>query len=183
MNSFFKEAVKSLKSSGAITPSSKYVIEDCMKGIDFSKATVLVEFGTGNGCITEALLARMRPDARLFAFEINDSFYKYCEEKFKDEPRITMINAPASSLTDILRENGLEQADFIVSSIPLTLVPSSESVRIFNSMQENLSATGAFIQYQYSLAKYSLVKRYFKNIELSFTLRNFPPAFVFYCYL
>ena len=56
---FFKESIKSMKTSGSIAPSSKYLIQKCLKNVNFDKAEVILEFGVGDGVITEEILKRL----------------------------------------------------------------------------------------------------------------------------
>ena len=56
---FFKEAIKDLKTSGTVTPSSRFLVDRMLKRIDFSKVNVLVELGPGNGAITALILKKI----------------------------------------------------------------------------------------------------------------------------
>ena len=58
---------------GSVIPSSRRLIQRMLGQTDWQQIKVAVEYGPGTGCITRALLARLGPDARLFAFEINMS--------------------------------------------------------------------------------------------------------------
>ena len=77
---------------------------------------------------------------------------------------------------------GYSKADYIVSSLPLTIIPKEISHDILVKNFEFLATNGAFIQYQYSLTYYKKLKEVFGNsIKLSFEPLNFPPAFIYKC--
>jgi len=178
--SFIKEAVKTIKSSGAILPSSKWLTKRVVNAIDFSNARVIVEFGAGNGVFTKEILSKSNRDTKLVVFEVNQFFY---DELLKiDDDRITVINGSADGLLDYLCKNGYENVDYIISSLPLTNMPKSIVNIILKEAYNVLSTSGAFLQYQYSLGFYKKLKSVFKNkISVKFEPFNFPPAFLYVC--
>ncbi|MCD8404289.1 methyltransferase [Tenacibaculum dicentrarchi] len=177
---FFKEAVKNYKTSGTVTPSSKYLANKMLRGIDFSKANVIIELGPGNGPITHSILKKLKPKAILICFEINDAFY---EELIKiKNPQLIVLKASAEKMATEIEKLGYKKADHIVSSLPLTIIPKEISHRILVESYNLLSNNGLFIQYQYSLTYYKKLKEVFgSNIKLSFESLNFPPAFIYNC--
>lgn len=147
--------------------------------IDFTKVKCIVEFGPGTGNITTELLSRMPKDAILLAFEINEEFCKILLE-IKD-PRLKIIRDSAENLEKYLKEYSIERVDYIVSSLPMAMIPNSIVKNILDVVKKVLMAKGLFIQYQYSLNAYRKLKNTFKKVELNFTPMNLPPAFVFIC--
>lgn len=177
---FFKEAVKNYKTSGTVIPSSKYLANKMLKEINFSAAEVIVELGPGNGAITHHILDKIKPNAILVCFEINDAFYK--ELKKINHPQLIVLKASAEKIKSEIEKLGYSKADYIVSSLPLTIIPKEISHDILVKNFEFLATNGAFIQYQYSLTYYKKLKEVFGNsIKLSFEPLNFPPAFIYKC--
>ena len=171
--------IKSIRTSGTITPSSRVLVNRLLAPIDFEIANCIVELGPGNGCVTRALLMRMRPDARLICLEVNNDFV--AELNDLNDPRLHVYNACASSIRPILDELAIQQVDHVVSSLPLALLDDAMVQNILRVVGMNLRDGGKFLQYQYSLKNYNDVKPIFKNVKLKFTLRNMPPAFVYEC--
>ncbi len=68
-----KELLKD-KNVGAVSSSSSYLVRSFIKKIKFKDAKIFVEYGPGNGVITEQLLSNMDSDATLFVFETNNAF-------------------------------------------------------------------------------------------------------------
>ena len=177
---FFKEAVRDIRNSGTIAPSSKYLIDKMLKNIDFSKTNIIVEYGAGNGKITKELLKRLNSKSQLICFEINTKFYKHLLT-IKDQ-RLVVINESSEKITQIFNEMELDSVHHFVSSLPLTNMPDLISENIVNESYTLLVKDGYFLQYQYSLTYLKKFKEIFLNkVILNFELRNIPPAFIYKC--
>lgn len=181
MKSFLKEALSSIKTTGTIRPSSRYLVNEILKRSDFDKARVIIEFGPGDGVITEQIVQRMHKDAKLIVFEINDAFYEHCQTKFKNDTRVEVLKASAFDINKILADRGVEQVDEIISSLPMSLFDKSDLQALLKDISHIMAEKSLFVQYQYSLGKYFLLKEYFESVRIGFTPRNLPPAFVYYC--
>lgn len=171
--------IKSLKTSGTITPSSKVLIKTLLAPIDFEAARCIIELGPGTGCVTRSILERMHADCVLICFEVNSDFIGQLEAL--QDSRLRVVNACASSIRTILDELDIEEVDHVVSSLPLSLIDDEVVKRILESVRSNLCEGGRFLQYQYSLSNYADLKPIFKKVKLDFTFRNMPPAFVYEC--
>lgn len=176
---FFSAFLKHSKDTGAVAPSSRFLVKKMLEPIDFKKVKCIVEFGPGTGSITSELLHHMPKDATLLAFEINADFCAILKQI--NDPRIKIISDTAESLESYLRENHFEKVDYIVSSLPLAMIPNGVVRNILFVVKKVLGPAGAFIQYQYSLNAYKKLKNTFKNVDVNFTPINIPPAFVFVC--
>lgn len=177
---FFKEAVKNYKTSGTIVPSSRFLAERMIRKIDFSTTKVIVELGPGNGAITEYVLKKIAPETTLICFEINDAFFN--ELKKIKHPQLIVLKSSATNITKELHKLGITEADHIISSLPLTIIPKEISTTILKDSYNVLKTNGLFMQYQYSLTYLSKLKSVFdKGVSLHFEPLNFPPAFVYSC--
>lgn len=177
---FLKESLRSLKTSGALFPSSRFLASKLLKGIDFKDAKLIVEFGPGNGKITKAILSRLQPDATLIVFEINDNFYDQLLA-IKDS-RLVVVKQSANLVIDVIKSFGFDRADYIISSLPLTNIPRAITDSILSNAFISLRPKGHFYQYQYSLSYYATLKTTFNNnVSLGFEPLNLPPAFVYSC--
>ncbi len=183
MKSFFKEAVSTFKTTGTIKPSSKYLINDCLKHLNFEKNQVVLEFGTGNGCITQELLHRLSDTSQLISFEVNEQFFNHCKNTFEIYDNFKLVKHSAVNFEEVLAENSIEKVDYIISSLPLTLLKEEEVISLLEKIPNFLKQDGCFVQYQYSLGKYKVLKQKFEKVNVDFTLRNLPPSFVYKCYV
>jgi len=177
---FFKEFLKERKTVGALSPSSIFLARKMLAPIDFEKARVIVELGPGTGIFTKEVLKKLHPDAKLLVFETQKNFCEMIERDIKDS-RMILINDSAEKIQEYLQKNGLENADYTISSIPFTVRPSQIKNTILSQAVKCLKPGGIFIQFQYSLNAHKLLKSYFKTVKLDFTPMNIPPAFIYKC--
>ena len=96
-------AFKKLKTRGAVAPSSPQLIKKMLAELDFSEAKLIVEFGIGDGCFTEQILEKMRPDARLICFEIDPKCCEIVRNRFKDDRLVLLMeHVDESRRADVL---------------------------------------------------------------------------------
>jgi len=173
---FIKEATKNISQVGAVSSSSRFLIKKMLEPVDFSGKKTIVEFGAGDGCVTKQILQKMGPDGVLYCFEINPVFL----EKLKtiNDSRLVLIN---ESVEHVMNHVKKHEADYVISSLPLAIFSRQSKETILGHVEQILKAGNLFIQFQYSLADRKLLKRFFKKINLKFTLLNIPPAFVYVC--
>jgi phospholipid N-methyltransferase len=176
---FISEVLKSRGTIGALSPSSSFLAEKMLNPINFQLANCIVEFGPGTGVFTHKILQEMKADAKLLAFEINPVFYDELQ-KINDK-RLVLINDSAERIEHYLYQNQLEEADYIVSSLPFAMIPDEVVDNILKNSYQFLSQKGKFIQFQYSLNALSKLKAVYRKVKINFTLLNLPPAFVFIC--
>lgn len=177
---FFKEALKSMKTSGSFVPSSKFLVRRILKNVDFDNSKVVVEYGPGNGIITKEILKRLNPEAILLSFEINDTFYNNLKKI--DNSQLVVLNISAEDVQRELEKLGYSQVDTVISSLPLSILPKELSKNIIKKSYKIIRDKGQFIQFQYSINFLKQLKSVFnKNVELEFEPLNFPPAFVYIC--
>ncbi|WP_245892101.1 class I SAM-dependent methyltransferase [Polaribacter glomeratus] len=175
-----KEALKNINTLGTITPSSRFLSKRMLREINFSKADVIVELGPGNGAITKYILENLSPNATLICFEINDNFYQQLQEL--QNPQLIVLKASAEKIVGELEKLNIYKVNYIISSLPLTIIPDQVSNQILEKSFEVLEENGSFIQYQYSLSYFKKLKNVFKeSISLEFEPLNMPPAFIYRC--
>lgn len=178
--SFFREFLKERRVVGAISPSSKFLAKRMIASVDFANARILVEFGPGTGIFTKEILKKMHKDAVLLVFETQKSFCDRIEKEIEDK-RMILINDSAEKIGEYLNKNGFESAEYIISSLPFTVIPSQIKNAILNQSVKFLAHGGHFLQFQYTLNAHKLLKSKFKSVKLDFTPMNIPPAFIYRC--
>jgi phospholipid N-methyltransferase len=194
---FFNESIKSFSTTASVVPSSPYLARAMLRSIDFSKARNIVEVGVGTGAMTRELLQRMRPDARLYALDINPRFIAFLRQAIDDQ-RLLPITGSAEDLGAILAKRGVRGADAIVSSLGLSIMPKQLRERILLEMRQCLRPGGVFSQFQYLHARHAprwlnvcgvqtfsaenLLREHFSRISRHNVLLNFLPATVYTCW-
>ncbi|MCP9236801.1 class I SAM-dependent methyltransferase [Lewinella sp. JB7] len=175
---FFREAIKNFRSTGAIARASPALVQRLIGSIPASTPLRIVELGPGEGCITRALLDRLHPKSELAVFEINPAFVGRL--RTIRDPRLVVNPVGADRLAEHFAPGSV---DFIVSSLPLSMIEQPVKEEIIRQSQRILRPRGRFLQYQYALQDYGLLKDNFTDVSVSFTLKNLPPAFVYSCSL
>ena len=92
-----------LGQTASMFPSSRYLANALTKPIDFRRARTVVELGPGTGAVTNEILKRMRPDAKLFAVDINETFIDHLRSTCQD-PRLVPAGAMSQREIDYWTE-------------------------------------------------------------------------------
>ena len=159
-------------------PSSRRLIQRLLGQTDWEQVKVAVEYGPGTGGVTRALLAKLGPEARLFAFEINGDFVDYLRRDITD-PRLTIVAASAETVGAVLAAAGLTHCDIAVSSLPFSIMPATVRQAIVRATADILAPGARLIGYQYSTKWLRELRRDFNHVSVQIEPRNWPPAFVF----
>lgn len=178
---FIKQFFKDKKMVGAVSPSTRFLCEKMLADIDFKSSKLILELGPGTGIFTDEIIKRMADDAVLLAFELNDNFYESLAERIHD-PRVRIIHDSAEYIQKYLDELGENtKADVVVSSLPLMVFPESLRNAVVDASHDCLKEKGKYVQFQYSLQSKKLLESKYKDVSIKFTVKNFPPAFVYSC--
>jgi phospholipid N-methyltransferase len=165
---------------GSAVPSSRFLVKNIMSQIDWDRARVVVEFGPGVGTITREALKRLRPDAVLLVIELNEEFVHYLRNTIRD-PRLRVVHGSAAHVRRILQEQGLAAADYIISSLPYSLLPENVRREIVAESRHALKAHGSLLVFQYNRTLLPYLKSSFGSVKLGFQLFNILPALIFHC--
>jgi len=161
----------------SITPSSSYTVKKTTQSIDFTKDNVIVEFGPGTGVFSEYLLKHMSPHSRLIMIELNPGFAEILHG-ITDE-RVSVYNDSAEAIEDILANEGLSEADYILSGIPFSFLDADIKHSILSKSASFLSEDGAFLAYQTSSHLKKHLEQHFANVKVSYEWRNIPPMCIY----
>jgi phospholipid N-methyltransferase len=177
---FLRESIKSLRVTGSVAPSSRFLCRNIVSKLKPELAKVVVEMGPGDGVITRFILDRLAHDARLLIFEINETFVEKIKQTF-DDPRLTVIHDSAENMGAHLRQHGIESIDYVVSGIPFLMLPDSLAEKITAECRRWLRTGGLFIQFHYAPMMINFYRRVFGNVQVDFIPLNMPPAIVLSC--
>jgi phospholipid N-methyltransferase len=189
---FFQESMRSLGPTASLFPSSRYLANALIRPIDFSKVRTVVELGPGTGAITNAILRRLRPDAKLVAVDINSSFIHHLRTLCHD-PRLIPVCGSAAELRSQLAQHNLGQVDAVVSSLGLSAMDQRMRRSIMREIGMCLIRGGTMTQFQYlgnlDIPKFKIrgfdearfLRRFFGDVSVGHVILNVPPAMVFTC--
>jgi phospholipid N-methyltransferase len=165
---------------GAVLPSSRRLTCHLLDELDWRSARVIVEYGPGVGTMTWEILQRMRPDAVLVAIECNPDLVAHLRANFEDE-RMRIVQGSAADVCGILAGLDIQQADAIVTSIPLTTLSKADRERILRESHRALRHNGMLAMWQYTTAVLPHLQNVFQNVRQDFELMNILPARLYYC--
>jgi phospholipid N-methyltransferase len=162
---------------GAVLPTSRAAVRDMLDMADVPTARLVVELGAGTGVQTGEILARLRPDARVVAVEIDRRLADVLEDRY-DDPRLQVVRDSAENLDAHLHG---ERADVLVSALPYTSLEPGLRRRILDGLPRALAPQGVALVIQYSPVMESELRRRFPRVRRRISLWNVPPAFLFAC--
>lgn len=189
---FFQESMRSLGPTASFFPSSRYLAKALIRPIDFRHARTVVELGPGTGAVTNAILKRLRPDARLIAVDINRSFIQHLQTAC-DDPRLIPVCGDAAELQALLAVHDAGPVDAIVSSLGLSAMDHRTRRSIMRAIETCLKPGGTLTQYQYlgnlDIPKFKIrgfnesrfLRKFFSDVTVGHVIWNVPPAMVFTC--
>jgi phospholipid N-methyltransferase len=191
---FVKKGITDFHQTASLVPSQRFLVNAMVDGARPEKVRTIVELGPGVGPMTGPLLARMRPDARLFTIEIDEPLHNELVRRVRD-PRLTAILGSAEHIEELLAERGFEgKVDAVVSSLGMSLIPPAIRERILESAARVLAPQGTYVQFGYIHTKYvtwtkgeglkgfdymKTLKRHFRSVTRKPVPANIPPAWVY----
>jgi phospholipid N-methyltransferase len=162
---------------GAVFPTSRAAVRDMLGLADVAAATLVVELGAGTGAATGAILARMKPGARLLAFEVDPQLAALLRERH-DDRRLEVV---CDSAEHLLRHLGHRRADVVVSMLPFTSLAPGLRRRILDTLPRAVRSRGTLLVIQYSPLVQDELRRRFVSVRRRISPWNIPPAVLFAC--
>ena len=193
---FLREACRSLSSTAAVVPSSRFLTSALVRPANLGRAQVVVELGPGTGAVTIEILRRLPANGRLYAIELNRVFARRLRDRFHD-PRLILINRNANELLSVIPRHDVGRVSAVISSLGLTSMEPRLRNSIVLQASNCLVQDGIMMQYQYvggfedisitlemrvrRFRGRQFLRRYFRKVSSSTVFLNLPPAFVFEC--
>lgn len=178
---FLKRFLQRPRQVASIIPSSRTLIRRVMEKMDFSAPRVIAEYGPGEGCHTREIVRRMHPESRLLLLELDQEFAGHLKVHFRENPRVTVLNADAATIPQQLLRLGLMHCDYIVSGIPFSLLEPEKKRALLRATYDALAPEyhAAFIIYQITNElKENGHCDHFARVESEYCVQNIPPNFV-----
>lgn len=169
------EFSKNLFVTGAISETSQRVEHEICQRLPTERDVVIVEFGMGHGNITKAILNKISPNSKLYAFEVNEEFCEYVQKSIKDE-RLEIVNDGAENMNKIVKQ----QIDGVISSIPFSFFSKEKGMNIIQDAYDSLSDEGFYSQVLYTKFNFRKFQMIFDNCELQ-KFYGFPTEYIYHC--
>lgn len=184
---FFKRFLANPGIVGALMPSSPALCREITDKINIEAAEAVVELGPGTGVITDEILAKLNPQAKFVAIELDEKLYLTLH---RNRPDLNIVNDTAENLPEIMEEADIKHLNTIVSGLPWAAFPDKLQQGILNSVVNSLCDGGYFTTFAYLQGLLlpagqrfkKLLKKTFREVNISRVVwNNFPPAIVYRC--
>ena len=178
---FFEGFLKHPVMVGSIIPSSRYTIDKMLAPVDWESCRLFVEYGPGVGTFCRPVLDRLRRDGTLIVIDTNPDFIEYLRRTITDS-RFVPVLGSAADVEDIVRANGHDHADYVLSGLPFSTLPDGVGPAIAKATHRVLRPGGAFLVYQFSARCRDFIERHFTRIDSGFEGRNVPPCRLYWAW-
>jgi phospholipid N-methyltransferase len=178
---FFKGFLKHPVMVGSVIPSSDTLIRHMLGRVDWENTKLFVEYGPGVGTFCPHILERMKPDATYIAIDLNPDFVDYLSATITDN-RFRAVQGSAADVEQIVRDSGFEHADYILSGLPFSTLPSGVGPAIAAATMRILRPGGAFLVYQFRAKVRDFLSPHFARIDQAMEYWNIPPCCLFWAW-
>ncbi|WNS43116.1 methyltransferase domain-containing protein [Paenibacillus sp. MMS20-IR301] len=169
--------MKSPKNVGSITPSSRFLAKKMIRQVDWNDITAVAELGSGTGPITRYIGANVKPEAKVFLFEMDHVMRKKLRLAYPE----FSCHANAVRMKDTIHKNKVAQLDCIFSGLPFFNFERGLRDALIEQIVSSLKPGGLFVAFQYSLQMKKQLAEHFIIEDIKFVPLNVPPAFVYVC--
>ena len=178
---FLKGFLKHPVMVGSIIPSSDTLITHMLKPVDWANTRLFVEYGPGVGTFCQHILKRLPAEAVYIAIDTNPDFITYLSETILDT-RFRPVLGSAADVEQIVRDSGFENADYVLSGLPFSTLPTGVGPAIAKATADVLRPGGAFLVYQYRAKVRDFIAPYFGRIDQEMEYWNVPPCCLFWAW-
>lgn len=172
---FFRGFLEHPGMVASVIPSSKSTIDAMLAPVDWANCRLFVEYGPGVGTFTTHILDRLPQGSTLLAIDTNSRFVGYLKETI-DDPRLEVVLGSAADVERFVRESGHAGADYIISGLPFSSLPTAVANDIVGATYRVMNEGGAFMTYQFKPTARELTQSRFERIDTGLALLNVPPC-------
>lgn len=169
------EFSRNLLVTGAITETSRKVEVEICKYLPADRDVVVVEFGVGHGNITKAILNKISPNSKLYAFEVNEEFCDHVRKTIQDD-RLEIVNDGAENMRDHINQ----RIDNVISSIPFSFFSREKGMNIIQDAYDSMSDEAYYSQVLYTKYNFKKFQMIFDDCELK-KFYGIPTEYIYHC--
>ncbi|MCC7495375.1 MAG: methyltransferase domain-containing protein [Fimbriimonadaceae bacterium] len=174
---FLKKFLREGTRVASVVPSSPALAAAMCRQVDPDRPQVVVELGAGTGAVTRAVAARLHPDSKLLAVEIDPEFAAILE---REVPRATVLLCDVRELPARLLALGLPQVDLVLSGLPVPSLPRELNEVVFDFVGSQPAGTWFS---QLTLLPWLYLKLYqglFELVDFELVPASLPPGGVYH---
>lgn len=197
---FFRQFRERFESTGAITPSSRFLARAMTGPLSRrDRPSRVLEVGPGTGAVTQRIVRLLQPGDRFDLVELNPVFVNILRGKFDSDPAYRRVADQSAIHQCPLQEFAVDQPyDFIVSGLPLNNFPAGLVRDIFETFFRLLGPGGTLSYFEYMYVRpirkavgkrpdrerlrdlEAVIQPYLRQhrVRRSWVFANFPPAWV-----
>jgi phospholipid N-methyltransferase len=164
---------------GSIIPSSRFTIKRMLQPVQWDECRVFVEYGPGVGTFCRPVLSKLRRDGQLIVIDTNPLFIDYLRRTISDS-RFCAVLGSAADVEDIVRAQGHDHADYVLSGLPFSTLPDGIGPEIAAATHRVLRPGGAFLVYQFTAAARDFMAKHFARIDQGYEFWNVLPCKLFW---
>ena len=159
--------------TGAVRKTPEKIIQRILTEINPNDDAHILEFGAGNGEISQPLACSLtRHNISYFAFEIDPVFSKQLQSLL---PNIHVVSKDAFEFEKSIPAGFM--ADFIISSMPLSFYPKPNLLRFLQKMRNRLNEKGKIIILFHAFWLIPLFRKQFRSCHIH-RFNTLPPYFL-----
>jgi phospholipid N-methyltransferase len=148
---FFEQFLKNTHSTGAISPSSRWLAGALCRYVGRSQRPQrILEVGPGTGAVTRSIVKILGPNDYLDLVELNDSFVKALRRRFQDDAAFRRVAARSQVIHSNVEElPDSHKYDLIISGLPFNNFAVSDVKRILEAYARLLKPGGTLSFFEY----------------------------------
>lgn len=173
---FIQKFIQSPLQIGSLFPSSVALAEKMTTNLNWENISEAAELGAGTGVITRSIVRNMLPGTKLHVFEKDNEMRNGLQLKF---PNVSYYEDACEIIKNIGNRKGT--LDAVFSGLPFTNFNKSLRTKIVEEVYHSLRPGGILVAFQYTTQMKKAFQTCFKEVDISFVPKNFPPAFVYIC--
>jgi phospholipid N-methyltransferase len=176
---FFRGFLEHPRMVGSIIPSSRYTVRKMLAPVNWRECDLFVEYGPGIGTFCRPVMEKLSGDATLIVIDTNPLYVDFLQRSIRDK-RFHAVLGSAEDVEAIVKQHGFDHADYILSGLPFSTLPSGVAPAIAAATHRILRPGGAFMVYQFTAACREYMQPHFARIDAGFEWLNILPCKLFW---
>lgn len=185
MAHFIVEFINNPTEVGSIIPSSGWLGDSMLSGLDLSKMQTIVEYGPGTGAFTRKIYPQLHAGCAFIGVESNPMFADHLSHEFNG---IHIIKDYACQVKRYIKRHETS-VDLVVSGLPFSLMKWDVVEQTIIDTADILKEGGHFRTFVYAHMMYAskirklnrLLQDNFSEVTKEVVMRNIPPAITLKC--